>query len=478
MLSNSSFNALLKTVEEPPPNVVFVMATTELHKVPDTITSRSQEFIFRTIPQGQIFARLSLIADAEKIDIDDAALQMIARSGEGSMRDAQSNFDQVISFSDDMIRSEDVTKALGLASGEVIEKVISSIGTGESKAALDVIAELVDRGQDLRSFCRDVLGVIRDLLMYKVTEGETSLLETSVLSTEAIRGNSDKFSEADLIRFFHSLAETETQLKDAVQSRYVLEIGLVKLIEMRRLAGIEDILTRLGQLEEATLNTANTRDTKSAGAAAAPEKKTLESGHEKEVSGLVRRSDGQSTSEEYLADEIAEPDLGIGYRDLGEPPSVSADSPAEVSETPTTYDDLSFVTSLPVKLPPIDSADLEHFDDKRLDAQFERKLEVLDETGPIQNVSQLMKRAFGESRDSVKPIAVANGSAAAPARAPLNIQIPDFTTDESHEELPLPPESASEDELIAYAESQRSIRVLKRVFRARVTSVRKSEPSS
>ena len=144
MLSPSSFNALLKTVEEPPPHVVFVMATTELHKIPDTIRSRSQEFIFRTIPQGQIFERLRLIADAEKIDIDDAALQVIARSGEGSMRDAQSNFDQVISFSGEKIGVDDVSTALGLASGEVIGKIIDSLATGESKNALEVVADLVD----------------------------------------------------------------------------------------------------------------------------------------------------------------------------------------------------------------------------------------------------------------------------------------------------------------------------------------------
>ena len=218
MLSTSSFNALLKTVEEPPPNVVFIMATTELHKVPDTITSRSQEFIFRTIPQAQIFYRLRLIADAETISIDDPALQMIARSGEGSMRDAQSNFDQVISFSGEKITADDVTKALGLASSEVIEKIVVSLASGDSKTALEVVADLVDRGQDLRTFCRDILAVLRDLLIFKVSNGETTHVETSVLSPESLKFQADRFSEADLVRLFHALADTETRLKDAVQS--------------------------------------------------------------------------------------------------------------------------------------------------------------------------------------------------------------------------------------------------------------------
>ena len=108
MLSNSSFNALLKTLEEPPPRVEFIMATTELHKLPDTILSRCQEFEFRSIPLNKIFERLKMIADAEKIDVSDEALKEIARSGEGSMRDAQSNFDQVISFSGEKIGTEDV----------------------------------------------------------------------------------------------------------------------------------------------------------------------------------------------------------------------------------------------------------------------------------------------------------------------------------------------------------------------------------
>src|SRR6185369_10087658 len=123
-LSKPAFNALLKTLEEPPPNVVFIMATTELHKVPDTILSRTQQFEFRTIPQQKILDRLKQIALAEKIDIADDALREIARSGEGSMRDAQSNFDQVISFAGERIEVKDVTNALGLASVDMLTRVL------------------------------------------------------------------------------------------------------------------------------------------------------------------------------------------------------------------------------------------------------------------------------------------------------------------------------------------------------------------
>ena len=128
-LSKPAFNALLKTLEEPPPNVVFIMATTELHKVPDTIASRTQQFEFRTIPLQKIYDRLKLIAETEKINISDEALREIARSGDGSMRDAQSNFDQVISFAGEKIGVADVGNALGLASVDMLTRVLDAIVT-------------------------------------------------------------------------------------------------------------------------------------------------------------------------------------------------------------------------------------------------------------------------------------------------------------------------------------------------------------
>ena len=123
MLSDKAFNALLKTIEEPPPNVVFIMATTDEHKVPETITSRCQLFEFRTIATAKIAERLRFIADAEGISISDEAVREIARAGDGSMRDAQSAFDQVISFAGDKIKTEDVEKALGIAGADVLARV-------------------------------------------------------------------------------------------------------------------------------------------------------------------------------------------------------------------------------------------------------------------------------------------------------------------------------------------------------------------
>jgi DNA polymerase-3 subunit gamma/tau len=250
MLSGPAFNALLKTVEEPPPNVVFMMATTEEHKVPDTITSRCQIFEFRTIATAKIAERLRFIAEAEGISISDEAVREIARAGDGSMRDAQSAFDQVISFAGDKIKTEDVEKALGIAGADVLARVVSGIAENQPAEALAIVDDLVMRGHNLRNFCRDVLGHLRDLLVVKVS-GDPKLLDSSSAQTSTLAKQAGLFSESDLVRFFHSLAETESSLKDAANPRYQVEVGLVKLMEMRRLASLGDLVDRIAELENA-----------------------------------------------------------------------------------------------------------------------------------------------------------------------------------------------------------------------------------
>jgi len=250
MLSASAFNALLKTIEEPPPNVVFIMATTDEHKVPETITSRCQLFEFRTIATAKIAERMRLIADAEKISISDEAIREIARAGDGSMRDAQSAFDQVISFAGEKIKTEDVEKALGIAGADVLARIINGIAENKPAEALAIVDDLVMRGHNLRNFCRDVLSHLRDLLVVKVS-GDPKLLDSSSAIATTLQQQSALFSESDLVRFFHSLAETEASLKDAANPRYQVEVGLVKLMEMRRLASLGDLIGRIAELEDA-----------------------------------------------------------------------------------------------------------------------------------------------------------------------------------------------------------------------------------
>src|SRR5688572_5107234 len=248
MLSGAAFNALLKTLEEPPPRVVFIMATTEKHKVPETILSRCQQFEFRTIATAKILERLRLIAKTEQISIPDDALREIARTGEGSMRDAQSALDQVISFAGTTIKKEDVEMALGVAGAHILTRVIDSIATNDPVQAITVVDDIVMRGHDLRNFCRDLLAHFRDLLVTKVS-GNEELLESAVCDLAELKRQTALFSESDLVRFFHSLSETETKLRAATQPRYQLEVGIVKLMELRGVETIGEILQRLTALE-------------------------------------------------------------------------------------------------------------------------------------------------------------------------------------------------------------------------------------
>ena len=394
------------------------------------------------------------------------------------MRDAQSNFDQVISFSGEKIGVDDVSTALGLASGDVIGKIIDSLATGESKNALEVVADLVDRGQDLRVFCRDVLGVIRDLLIYKVSGGDASLVESSVLIVEDLKPQTERFTEADLVRFFHALAETESRLKDAVQSRYVLEVGLVKLIEMRRVRPVEELLNRLAALE-ASLGSggpAKAGTLNQASAAAAPEKKTLNSDRIAEIpfpaaAPSVQLEPGPPIPD-LKAEEPSTPDDpfgdSLGSTDFVVEEPEFVDSPVKIS---TDHD---FINSLPVKLPPISSEDLEHIDDKQLDGLYERKLELCDDDlMPVPGAAELVKALVGNQPAFNEPKSNGNGSAAAPARAPLKIQIPKFEEDDVDVEVPSLSDDPTEEELFAYANAHPDIRKLMRIFRAKVIGVNK-----
>ena len=268
MLSGAAFNALLKTLEEPPPRVVFIMATTERHKVPETILSRCQQFEFRTIATSKILERLKLIAKSEQISVPDDALREIARSGEGSMRDAQSALDQVISFAGNTIRKEDVEMALGIAGADILTRIIDSIAANRPADAIAVVDDIVMRGHDLRNFCRDLLAHFRDLLVSKVS-GNAELLEAAVCEPEELKRQAALFSESDLVRFFHSLSETETKLRAATQPRYQLEVGIVKLMELRGVESIREILQRLDSLESGSRTSS---PTPSAAPAPAPRK--------------------------------------------------------------------------------------------------------------------------------------------------------------------------------------------------------------
>ncbi|HVG20740.1 MAG TPA: DNA polymerase III subunit gamma/tau [Blastocatellia bacterium] len=249
MLSTAAFNALLKTLEEPPPRVVFIMATTELQKVPETILSRCQVFEFRTISLRKIRDQLRHIAEDLGIQISETALLSIARAGEGSMRDAESALDQVISFAGQTVSDEDVSAALGLVDIETLNNTVRAIAEQDSQRVLRIIDEVVSRGYDLRNFCREMIVHTRALLVVKVAGFDTELVQMPQSEGEPLTRLADSFSEQDLVRFFSILTKTEQDIRTSSQPRFQLEIGLMKLVHARRLYLLEDALSRIAELQ-------------------------------------------------------------------------------------------------------------------------------------------------------------------------------------------------------------------------------------
>lgn len=248
MLSPQAFNALLKTIEEPPPRVAFIMATTELHKVPETILSRCQVFEFRTITLKKISDQLRNIVIAEGVQISDAALLSVARAGEGSMRDAQSALDQVISFAGNVVADEDVSMALGLVDIETLNTTMRAIGEQDAARLLRLVDEIVGRGYDLRNFCRETMTHIRAILVTKVSGFDAELVQTAASEGESLVRLAEMFSEQDLIRFFSILTKTEQDIRASSQPRFQLEIGLMKLLQSRRLYLVEDAIKQLSDI--------------------------------------------------------------------------------------------------------------------------------------------------------------------------------------------------------------------------------------
>jgi DNA polymerase-3 subunit gamma/tau len=248
MLSNAAFNALLKTLEEPPPRVAFIMATTELHKVPETILSRCQVFEFRTITLKKIFDQLKSIASELGIQISEAALLSVARAGEGSMRDAQSALDQVISFAGNVIADEDVSAALGLVDIETLNTTMRAIGEQNAARLLQLVDEIVGRGYDLRNFCRETMTHIRAILVTKVSGFDPEIVQMPAGEGETLVRLAEMFSEQDLIRFFSILTKTEQDIRASSQPRFQLEIGLMKLLQSRRLYLLEDAIRQMSDI--------------------------------------------------------------------------------------------------------------------------------------------------------------------------------------------------------------------------------------
>ncbi len=242
MLSNAAFNALLKTLEEPPPHVVFIMATTEYHKIPATILSRCQQYTFKLLPYPLILERLRHIAEAEKIRISNEALEQVVFSSGGSMRDAMSALDQVIAFSGDSVRDEDVTMLLGLVEPRILGDTVRAIAKNDTDTLLRVVASLVEDGQDLNNFCRRLLGQFRNLMVLKAGVSDPAMLGVPESLLPDLKLQADLYSREDLLRLFDAFLKIEADLKHATQVRFQMEMGLIELAQVARLKSLEDLI--------------------------------------------------------------------------------------------------------------------------------------------------------------------------------------------------------------------------------------------
>jgi DNA polymerase-3 subunit gamma/tau len=251
MLSNAAFNALLKTLEEPPPHVVFIMATTEYHKIPATILSRCQQYSFKLIKYPLILDRLRFIAREEKIRISASALEQVTFSSGGSMRDAMSALDQVIAFSGETVRDEDVTMLLGLVEPAVLAGTVRAIAAADVEALLKTVAELVEAGQDLQNFCRRLLGQFRNLMVLKAGVADPALLGVPESLIPDLRAQADLFTREDLLRLFEAFLKIEGDLRYASQARFGLEMGLIELSYVARMRSLEDLIAEFrGEIQE------------------------------------------------------------------------------------------------------------------------------------------------------------------------------------------------------------------------------------
>ena len=245
-LSSHSFNALLKSIEEPPPHVVFMMATTEQHKIPDTILSRSQVFEFRTIAARAITAHLRKIADAEALEVSDAALALIARAAEGSMRDAQSALDQVMAFAGQTISVDEVSAVLGLVGRDVLLQLLEAVVAEDGPRAFALADSAVEAGHDLKLVCRELSRVVRDMMVLSVDPGRAASGELADDEREQLTRLAADFSREDLMRAFELLSKAELDIRNASQPRYHFEMMLLRWMHLRKLVPLTEWMAQMG----------------------------------------------------------------------------------------------------------------------------------------------------------------------------------------------------------------------------------------
>jgi len=244
-LTDEASNALLKTLEEPPERVVFILATTRAEDLVETIKSRAQLFQFRALSFKEIADEIERIAREEKLTIEPGAVAVLARAAEGSLRDGLSLLEQAIAYSGEAITDPQVRELLGVVAESVLDSLVNAISEQSAEMALSLVHRLIGDGQNLQHFCREAIRHFRNLLVARVCGAESELVAAPEDERPRLAEQAARFSEEDLTRFFNTLLATDAELRRAPDPRLHLELGLLKLINARRLAPLEEVLAGL-----------------------------------------------------------------------------------------------------------------------------------------------------------------------------------------------------------------------------------------
>ena len=248
MLSTAAFNALLKTLEEPPEHVKFIFATTEAHKIPQTILSRCQRYDFKSVAAVEISSHLKRLLAEEFISASDGALHMVSRMARGSVRDALSLIDSVIAYSGESVSEEDIRVVLGLADAAIFSRLVSALLDREPADAFDAVAELVDYGHDLRQFGADFLEYLRDLSLVASTPAAAKSLTRPEAEVKEILSFAKRAEIPEWIAWFDLMVDGQERIARSEQARYMLELTLAKMMQIGKLRPMDDLLAGLSKL--------------------------------------------------------------------------------------------------------------------------------------------------------------------------------------------------------------------------------------
>ena len=325
-ITPEGFNALLKTLEEPPPHVVFLLATTESHQFPETILSRCQHFAFHAVSFAEIYAHLEKVCAAENVTADPEALAALAASGEGSLRDALSRLEQALAAFGTRLEGPAIRRLLGAAPSQMIEAVFAAVREQNREQMLQTVERLVEEGYQLTHFCSQLVRTTRNLLVVRVAGPQPHLLEASAEEIERWTGIAEQFSEESLMRFLGILLHLHQELRSSMEPRFQMELGLLKLVDAERLVAIEEVLARMESQGTTRSPGPGTAPTPPPATSSGPASAKRPSPFEQD---LARKRQGQIPSNP--ASVPAEETLGADERGHGEPPVVPALSVVEGS---------------------------------------------------------------------------------------------------------------------------------------------------